>query len=353
MGLLMRKTLSVLLPPLVVAVVAACSSETVGPPPRPPVGSFDAVKVPDAGKDTVTAKERALADLYVKALTSPPGDGGALFSELAPLLNPDLSGFQSPGMRPAHEPSAIVSAHDKLFGAFDDRKMTLTRVWRTPAEQTLEWTMTGTHAREWNGIAPTRRPVAFKGVTLLWTKDDGSIVDVHVYFDVALVKGQLGSGPKDLQAVPPPGPATGSPQVLEQTDAATDAENKNVAVVKAALDALENNKEADYLAAMADDVEVDTLERLTPARGKADAKAYYKAMHKAIGQLDTTVVSAWGVGAYAIVEYSIDGEQLGPIMWLPAQRDKAIRFELVDICEIRDGKIARVWRYDNPIQIAD
>jgi hypothetical protein len=76
-------------------------------------------------------------------------------------------------------------------------------------------------------------------------------------------------------------------------------------------------------------------------------------MHKAIGQLDTTAFGAWGVAQFAIVEYSIDGEQLGPIMWIPAQRDRAIRFELVDICEIRDGKIARVWRYDNPIQIAD
>jgi hypothetical protein len=104
---------------------------------------------------------------------------------------------------------------------------------------------------------------------------------------------------------------------------------------------------------MSDDVEVYTLEHVTPAHGKAEAKAYYKGMHKAIGQLDTTIMGAWGVTRFAIVEYSIAGEQLGPIMWMPSQRDKVIRFELVDVCEIRDGKIARIWRYDNPIQIAD
>jgi hypothetical protein len=74
-------------------------------------------------------------------------------------------------------------------------------------------------------------------------------------------------------------------------------------------------------------------------------------MHRAIGQLDTTVDNAWGVGQFSIVEYSIAGEQLAPIAWVPAQRDKVIRLQLVDICEIAGGKVTRVWRYDNPMQI--
>jgi hypothetical protein len=74
-------------------------------------------------------------------------------------------------------------------------------------------------------------------------------------------------------------------------------------------------------------------------------------MHKAIGQLDTTVDNAWGVGPFSIVEYSIAGEQLASIGWVPAQRDKVIRLQLVDICETTGGKVARVWRYDNPVQI--
>jgi ketosteroid isomerase-like protein len=85
-----------------------------------------------------------------------------------------------------------------------------------------------------------------------------------------------------------------------------------------------------------------------PARGKGDAKAYFQSMHQAIGQLDTTIMSAWGVGPFALVEYSVAGEQLGRLGWVPARRDGVIRFEVVDLCEIRDGKIARVWRYDSP-----
>jgi ketosteroid isomerase-like protein len=350
MGLLMRATLSLLLS---FAAVGACSSEAVEPPPKPPVGSLDAVRVVGPSVDTVTAKERALPNLYANALSSQPGDTTAPFAQLAPLLNPDVAGFQSPGMSPVHDPAAIVEAHGKLFGAFDDRKMTLTRIWRSPSEQTLEWVMSGTQARPWAGVAPTHRRVVFQGVTLLWTKDDGSLTDIHVYFDAALVKGELGAGPKDVEAAAaalPEVPAS-KPQEFDQTGPTDD--NKNADLVKGALDALENNKEAEYVGAMADNLEVKTQERVAAAKGKAEAKAYYRAMHKAIGQLDTTVMGAWSVGSYAIVEYAIAGEQLGPIMWIPAARDRVVRWEVVDICEIRDGKIGHVWRYDNPSQIAE
>jgi limonene-1,2-epoxide hydrolase len=299
--------------------------------------------VVDAGLNVLTAKERALADAYASALASPG------FASLGPLLD-DEAHFASPGMEDAHGRGPVVHAHDVLLGGFDDRKVAPTRVWRTPNEQTIEWTMTGTHARDWMGVAATHKPVAFKGLTLLWTKDDGSVTDVHVYVDVALVKGQLGVGPKDLLSLPPPSPTSATALVFEQTGSPD--EPSPVALVRAWLDALENNKEADYVNALADDAEVNTQERPQPARGKEAARTYYKTMHKAIGQLDTTVNNAWAVAQFALVEYSMAGEQLGPIGWIPAQRDKVIRLELVDICEVSGGKIARVWRYDNPMQIA-
>ena len=321
--------------------LAGCSSETVASPPAAPVNwqSLEVHPVVDAGPNLVTAKERALPDVYASALGSPG------FAQLGALLD-DEAHFAAPGMDDAHGPGPIVHAHDLLFGAFDGRKVTTSRVWRTPNEQTIEWTMTGTQARDWMGIAATQKPVAFRALTLLWTKDDGSITDVHVYVNVAAVKAQLGVGPKDLLALPPPLPPTGPAQVFEQTGSAD--ERRNVAAAKSSLDALENNKEAEYVGAAADDVEVDVLERSQPARGKEAFRVYYKAMHKAIGQLDTTVNNAWGVGAFAIVEYSITGEQIGPIGWLPAQRDRVVNLELVDICEMTGDKIARVWRYDNP-----
>lgn len=326
----------------------SCSGETVARPPPAPVAwsSLEAPPTVDAGVDVLTAKERALPAAYCAAVSSQG------FAGLAPLLDEDAD-FASPGQDNAHGREQVVRAHDELLGAFDDRRMTPARVWRTPSEQTIEWTFTGAHARDWKGIPPTRKPVAFKGVTLIWTKDDGSISDVHVYFDTAVARAQLGVGPKELLplASSAPSPPAGPAQVFDQTETGSADENANVAVAKSALDALETHNAPAYVGAMADDVEVYTVEHNAPARGKSDAKAYYGAMHKGIGQLDTTVTGAWGVAQFAILEYAIAGEQIGPIQWIPAQRDKVFRYELVDICEIRDHRIYRIWRYDNPSQI--
>lgn len=325
---------------LAVTALVACTSETVAPPPAPPVNwhSFDAKPV-DAGTSAPTDKERALAEAYVAALGSPS------FAQLAPLVD-DEAHFTFPGMDDAHGRDPVVHAHDVLLGAFDQRKFVATRVLRTASEQTIEWTMTGVQARDWMRAPASQKPVVIDGVSLLWTKDDGSIADVHVYFDVAAVKAQVGAGPKGLVAFTPAVPPAAPPQFVDQNGKDQD----NAGVVRAALDALENNESA-YLNTLTDDVEVHTLERPDPARGKDEAKAYYKAMHKAIAQLDTTVVNSWGVSTFAVVEYTIAGEQIAPLGWVPVQKDAVIRLHVVDVAELRDGRIARVWRYDCPSEI--
>jgi ketosteroid isomerase-like protein len=329
---------------LAVLLVAGCSAETVAQPPPPPVNwsALAPRPLPEAGADFVSARERELPSTYAAAL------GSEKLAQLGPMLDDDAH-FASPGMEDGHGKGSVVHAHEALFGAFDQRKVTVGRVLRTPTQQTIEWTMNATHARDWMGVAATHKPVAFKGATLLWTKDDGSVADVHVYVDVAVVKAQLGVGPKELLALPPATPPTAPPQVIEKTGSGE--EDMNLRAVRASLEALESNDEAAYLSTMADDVEVNTAERVAPAHGKADAKAYFKAMHKAIGQLDTTADSAIGIGSFVVVEYSIAGEQMGPVGWIPAQRDKVIRLQTVDVVEVHAGKLARIWRYDDPAQI--
>lgn len=330
------------------AVLAACSGETVAQPPPAPVDwhSFQARATPDAGINAPTAKERAVAESYSAALQS------QAFSELPARLDDDAH-FAFPGMNDARGREAVVRAHEFLYGAFDQRKFVLSRVWRTESQQSVEWTMTGTQARDWMGVAATRKPVVIEGFTILWTKDDGSITDVHPYFQVALVKAQLGVGPKELLNRPPPAAptgVTGAPQVFDQTG--SPAEIEDLAVFRRQLDALENKDLVGYLATMTDDIEVDTGERAQPMRGKDDLRAYYKGLHKAIGQLDTTINNAWGIAQFAVVEYDIAGEQLGPIGWIPAQRDKVLRLHIADLAAVRDGKVARIRRYANLNEIA-
>jgi ketosteroid isomerase-like protein len=319
----------------------ACSGGTVGQPPAPPVNwqSFarDASDGADAG---AAAREIALAQDYSSAMQSP---GMAL---LGHLLDDD-AGFVFPGASSARGRDAVVRAHEALFGAFDSRRFVLSRVWRAPGTQTLEWTMTGVQAHDWMSVAATQKPVVIRGLTILSTKRDGTITDVHPYFDVAITQALLGGGPKDLASVTVPSVPAGDPAVF---DAGPDP-IEPASVVRAALDALEAPSEPLFLGAMADDVEVHTLERAEPARGKDERRAYFKAMHKALAPLDTTVSSAVSVGPFAIVEYTLGGAQIGPIGWVPLQRDRVVKLHVADVAEVRNGKIARIWRYDNPAEM--
>src|SRR5580704_3204917 len=334
-------------------LMAGCPSETVGPPPEPPVNwqSLEAGVRQSSSPAGPTANERAVAEANVAPLGAPEVAG------LATRLDDDAR-FSFPGPSDSHGREAIVRAHDKILGAFVPRKIRTRRVWRTSSEQTVEWELTGIQTRDWMGVKASQKSVTISGVTLLWTKDDGAITDLHLYFDVAAVKAQLGPGTEApvSAAAQAAGSsafdatASGPPEVFEQES--SPAERSNVAIAKGSLDALENNDLAAYEAGMANVVEIQRPGRAQLVRGTAGATSYFKAMHKAISQLDTTVTDAWGIGNFVVLEYAIGGEQLAPIDGISAQRDKTVVFHIVDIVEIAVSKMAHIWRYDNPSEIA-
>jgi hypothetical protein len=320
-------------------LTASCSGDNVERPPPPPINwqAFNRPAV-DAGPSTApTAKETMVAQDYVSALASPA------FAKLGPLFDTDAHA-SFPGMEDAVDRDGAVRTHAALFGAFEQRRFVATRVWRTAGEQTVEWAMSGVQSGDWMGVPATHKPVVIKGISLLWTNDDGTIEDAHVIFDVATAKVQLGAGPKDLAGLAAPSMPTAPTQFFDATPQQPDL----APVVRTALDAFENTAEAAYAAQMDDGIEINTLERADVARGKDAQLAYFKAMHKSIAQLDATVQNGWSVGTYAIVEYTLAGEQLGPIGWVPLQRDRVIKKHNIDVDEIKDNRIVRVWRYDNP-----
>lgn len=319
------------------ALVAGCA-ETVKAPPPPPVAwaSLTApVTVTPPPRVTATEKERAVASLYTKALASPS------LSSLGAALD-DEAHFRVASGKDVRGRQGVVKAHDALLNGFVDRSVTVTRVLLTDSSQSIEWTMSCMHAL-------TRKPVVIRGVTLLWTKDDGSITDVHLYLDEAVVQAQLGAGPEALRGFRPAPPSSGGAQSIEQQKSVDEA--ANVAVARARLQALEDNNETAFVSAYADDVEIETLESPRPTHGKTAVRNYFRAMRAAINYLATSIENAWGVGTFVVVEYQILGEQRGTIGWVPPQRDRLIKLCAVDILEMRDGKIVHVWRYDDPGQI--
>jgi ketosteroid isomerase-like protein len=315
------------------ALSSACAKQIVSQPPLPPVNwqSLESQpRAPRAAETTPTDRERAVPGLYTKALASPG------FAELGPVLAEEAH-FQFAGSRDVRGRENVVRAHDALLGKIQERSIATSRILLTDNSQSLEWTMAGVHEG---------RPVTIHGLTLLWTKDDGSISDIHLYFDEAMVGAQVEDDPRPLQASAP----ARSPQEFEQRR--SPEESANVSVVRAGLQALTDDDEAAYLATMTSDVEVTTLESAESVRGIAAARAWFRTMHKAIAYLSTSLENAWGIGPLVVVEYHLVGEQRGRIGSIAPQPDKLINLSVVDVVEMRGGKAARVWRYDDPMQLA-
>ena len=328
--------------PFLVAVLTwsifGCASESVTRPPPPPVdwASLEVKAAPSKpAKPTATAKERGVAESYLRALATPK------LTDLGRLLADDAH-VAFAGYKDVHGRDSIVNVHEALLGAFDTRSFVERRHFLTDSSQVLEWTMTAVHKA-------SQKKVTIKGVSLLWTNDDGLVTDLHFYFDQALADAQTGVGPKSLLSLAPPLLPTAPAEEIEQSTNA--AERANVAVVRSSLEAFEDRNIPAYLATLSDDVELNSLEDTKPLRGKKDARGYLEGMHKSIGHLDTSIEDIWGIGAYVVVEYDIVGEQRGPIFFVPTQPDNLVKLFVAAVVRLEAGKITNIWRYSNPAQL--
>jgi steroid delta-isomerase-like uncharacterized protein len=333
---------------LLTALASACSSDSVAKWPEPPVHwtqQHDTAPAPSP--DTPTAKERGLADAYAKAVASPD------FEALASMLD-EQAHFAFRGST-THGRDRVLEKHAEMFGAFDQRQFVANRVWLTDSthpldSQAFEWTLTGIQARDFLGVPATHQPVVIKGLTLLWSTDSGVITDLHVYFDEELVKAQLGVGPAELRKLPVPTVDAAAARVFER--AGTEEEAANANVVRSMVQALEDDKESVFLSLMADDVQICTMDRAEPATGKKAASDYFKTLRRSIRLLDTVIENAWGVQSFAIAEYAVTGLQLAPFPRVPFAEGRPLHTQFADVAEIHDGRIARIWRYDDPIGFA-
>jgi hypothetical protein len=258
---------------LLLLLVPACA-ETVAPPPSAPVNWASLQAPHTTAPIRLTDKERAVTDGYVKALRSPD------FGQLGPLLS-EVARFSS-GTTETHGRERVVAAHQALLGAYDAKTLAVGRVWLTNDDKAIEWTMGGVAA-----------------LTILETDDDALICDVHVYFADT--------------------PAAERGVFVKRGGA---MEKEAIALLRGLVQALEDDKEAQFVAPFA-------------GAGQEEARAWFKTMRQSVAQLDTAITSVWAVEDQAVVEYAVSGRH----------GDAIVRKSLVDIAEIHDGRITRIWRY--------
>jgi SnoaL-like domain/SnoaL-like polyketide cyclase len=327
---------------LVSLVLVACASERVGAPLPAPIdwASFDRHAQTDAGTSDGLTRERATVNAYTDALTS--------LTSLAKLLDENAH-LNVWGLRDRQGRENVVAAHDELFGAFEHRSFVASHVMLQRGSAAIEWTLMGVHARPWMDLRPSQHTIFLRGITLVTIQEDGEISDLRIMFDAGALKAQIAkqaSSEAPLSTVTDWCEAVGGP-----------LESANVQAVQRFLDDLEIDRpdqpdagrvvddEHAYLAAVTEDVRLE--ERGETRQGRDGARAYFRSMRSTIGQLDITVRSSWACGSRVVVEYTIGGEQLGPIGPIPFAANRVVLINTIDVMELRNGEVSHVWRYDD------
>jgi len=112
--------------------------------------------------------------------------------ELAAQLYGDQAERTDPNQpEPARGAQQIANYVGEVHAGFPDFKLEIKQRIGEGDQVATEWTCTGTHNGEFQGIPPTGRRVEITGMTLNRIKD-GQIVEERVYFDRLAMLQQLG-----------------------------------------------------------------------------------------------------------------------------------------------------------------
>ncbi len=243
---------------------------------------------------------------------------------------------------------AIEQNMTEWFETFKDVRLGFSRVWVKNETLVLEWVINGKHHGELFGVKGTEQPIGHYGLSIVTMNPDGKVATEHRYGELGAVMTQIaGPGAKVKPRPIPEIPA--APQTFTSTGSAD--EEKNVEVAKNVLAALEDKtKEADFLNLLADEVEQDGLFHLEMSKGKDGAKKFFKSFTTAFPDAKFETTKTLGVGDYAIVESVLKATHQGALGSIKATK-KPIAIHIVDVFEIKNGKVARAWTFQNSLEL--
>jgi steroid delta-isomerase-like uncharacterized protein len=335
-------------PLLSLLFLCACGGEEpapVAPAPPPPVTAAP----PPTASATAEAPKPSLAEMQKTDLGAAldglnqhdPAKFASVYANDAVV---DVAGLNELNGR-----EAIQKNMAEWFDVFKNAKLGFSRVWTKGDTMVLEWVINATHHGELFGVKGTEQPIGHYGLSVVSFGPDGKVTHENRYGDLGAVMTQIGGSKAKATARPIPEiPKT--PDVVNAAN--TPAEEKNLEIAKSALGALESKKEADFTALLADDVQNDGLFAIETTKGKDGAKKFFKTFTTAFPDAKFETSRALAIGDYAIVESVLKATQKGALGSIPATK-KPIAVHLVDVFQIKDGKIAHAWTYQNSLEMQE
>ncbi len=344
----MRKTTYGVL--LLAVLISACGGESEAvPPPQAPPPPPPVVAAPPPAPAPAPAPEApkpALIDLQKQAVAAAMAAFNAHDTKkLTDLYTPDAT-LTVTGMGEFKGKEAIASEIQKVWDAYPDFKVGLSKVYVKNDVVLDEWVVNGTNKGEFNGAKATNKPIGFRGATVLWFTPDGLIKQEHRYFDGGTMMAQLGQmkmPARPLAALPSGEPewhiAKGTPE-----------EDKQVDIIKGMYGALEKKTEADFIGPLDEKVTWADLTMPKDMTGKAEAKKFFQMMTKAIPDLKQTFDPMFAVDEYVVSEGTMSGTHSGPLGPLKPTK-KPLTMHGIDVVVVKDGKVTAGTSYANSMEV--
>lgn len=257
----------------------------------------------------------------------------------------DAGVIEVAGLNEVSGRAAIEQNMAEWFETFKDVRLGFSRVWVKGDTLVLEWVINGKHHGELFGVKGTEQPIGHYGLSLVTFDADGKVASEHRYGELGAVMTQV-AGAKAKPRPIPPVPA--SPETITP---AAEQDDKTVEVAKRVLSSLEaGKKDAEFLSLLTDDVEQDGLFSLENSKGKDGAKKFFKSFTTAFPDAKFEPTRTLAVGDYAIVEAALKATHKGALGTIkPTKRPIGVHHAY--LFKIKDGKVARVWTYQNSLEM--
>jgi steroid delta-isomerase-like uncharacterized protein len=328
-----------------VFAVSACGGGEENQPPKTPAAPV--AQTPATPTPTVeTPKEEAKPKETLGQLQEKTGRG--MMAAMNARDSKKLASFYSEGavVKIAGAPAdasgreAIAQSWQKLFEAFPDYKSNASRIWVKNDVVVVEWVFNGTHSGDLWGIKGTEKKVGLTGVDVMWFTPEGQVKEHHVYYDGGTILSQIGVSPQKARPIPA---IPTEPQVFATPGP---DEGKNTDMARTMMTSMDNKKEADFLAPLADTVEYDDMTQPQTSKGKAEAKKFFKEMTTAFPDTKSTLVNVFAVGDYVIKETQWTGTHKATFFGM-APTKKTVNVKGLEIEQFKDGKMVKGWSYSN------
>ncbi|HYO98336.1 MAG TPA: ester cyclase [Polyangiaceae bacterium] len=240
-----------------------------------------------------------------------------------------------------------------LEGAFPDLAGALQLVAASRDDVAAIWLVRGTHEGDFSPpqgpvIAPTGKKVAVLVAHVLELKE-GQVSEELLYWDPRTLLAQIGALPGGARKEP----TTGAPEV-RVTTAGSDTERANLGLYDAYVAALNGRDSSRLVSLMSDDVVVSAQSAQADVSGKKAVERAMQELWSGVSDLNVETRSVWAAGDYVVAKSQLSGTHAGalPALNLPVKTGRPVAWSRLEVIEIREGQLRRVWSFENGAALA-